>query len=372
MHMHHDRPPELFAAGSASSLGFAMSLGSRFDLPQAVFVDLVSRAGLRHLRSEHFALADDRSAVEGRIERDALITRRTEYGLWAVLRLDANAVAFVDISRGSATIEVASTDRSALARHCADLGARLGMAQPNENDVAVTFWALGSHGPRSARRRIKAPTWEEIRANYEQQTSLAVADLVASRLPEAGRLVLWYGDPGTGKTNALRALARLWGDWCATHFITDPEAFLGSGTSYLLDVLTTESRSSKSGRQDDWKLVVLEDSGELLTADAHQRTGQALSRLLNVTDGLLGQGMNVVVLVTTNEPLGRLHPAIQREGRCWSQIEFRPLSLGESNDWLAARGAAARVTRGVTIADLFALLRGREPAVPAAFGFGAA
>jgi hypothetical protein len=32
----------------------------------------------------------------------------------------------------------------------------------------------------------------------------------------------------------LRALARASGEWCATHFITDPEASLGSGTEYLL------------------------------------------------------------------------------------------------------------------------------------------
>ena len=62
--------------------------------------------------------------------------------------------------------------------------------------------------------------------------------------------------------------------------------------------------------------MVLEDTGELLAEDAHTRTGQALSRLLNVTDGVLGQGMNTIVLVSTNEPLGRLHPAIRRAGRC--------------------------------------------------------
>ena len=65
-----------------------------------------------------------------------------------------------------------------------------------------------------------------------------------------------------------------------------------------------------------WKLVVLEDSGELLSIDAHERTGQALSRLLNVTDGVLGQGTKAIVLVTTNEPLRKLHPAIRRAGRC--------------------------------------------------------
>ena len=214
-------------------------------------------------------------------------------------------------------------------------------------------------------------TSHEVRgsvANYERATARKLSALVDGRVPSAGRLVLWHGEPGTGKKTALRALARAWADWCATHFITDPEQFLGSGTSYLLEVLT--ARASRTGGP-DWKMVVLEDAGELLSVDAHERTGQALSRLLNVTDGLLGQGTNVVVLVTTNEPLRSLHPAVTRPGRCWHTIEFEPLSVAEANGWLAAHDSAARVAQPSTLADLYEVLRGREPQARRPFGFGA-
>ena len=46
-----------------------------------------------------------------------------------------------------------------------------------------------------------------------------------------------------------------------------------------------------------WRLVVLEDSGELLAADARALAGQALTRLLNLSDGLLGEGLGVIVLL---------------------------------------------------------------------------
>ena len=39
-----------------------------------------------------------------------------------------------------------------------------------------------------------------------------------------------------------------------------------------------------------WRLLVLEDTGELLTPDAKTVIGQGLSRFLNVVDGLIGQG----------------------------------------------------------------------------------
>jgi hypothetical protein len=48
-----------------------------------------------------------------------------------------------------------------------------------------------------------------------------------------------------------------------------------------------------------WRLLLLEDCDELIRAEAKQSTGQALSRLLNLTDGLLGQGRRVLVAVTT-------------------------------------------------------------------------
>jgi hypothetical protein len=62
------------------------------------------------------------------------------------------------------------------------------------------------------------------------------------------------------------------------------------------------------------RLIVLEDAGQLLAADARVAIGQGLSRLLNLTDGLLGAGLGTSVLVT------RLHPAVVRPGRTWAQI----------------------------------------------------
>lgn len=227
-----------------------------------------------------------------------------------------------------------------------------------------------THGATSAHRRVEAPLWEEISLNYSSSTASALAGLATARASNGGRLVLWHGDSGTAKTHALRALSREWRDWCSPHFITDPEAFLGQSTAYLLDVLT--SSDLEQDRSRDWKLLILEDAGELLTADAKARTGQALSRLLNVTDGLIGQGMNALALVTTNGPLKQLHPAVQWPGRCWSLVEFEALSTSEANDWLARAESSMRVSRPTSLAGLYALTRGEIVVEPESFGFGAA
>ena len=71
--------------------------------------------------------------------------------------------------------------------------------------------------------------------------------------------------------------------------------------------------------------------------------GQGLSRFLNVVDGLIGQGLRVLVLVTTNEPIRKLHPAVARPGRCAANVEFAPLAADEAAAWLDEHGSPTAV-----------------------------
>lgn len=353
------------------AVGVHYWLRGRFELPEATFVRLVAEQDLRRLWSESLSIED--AASREMLDGEVLLARRTDAAEVVLVR-DHGTLVLLDFRRGSATIEIAGADDAVVASQRDRLAAALGAVEPPEDEVPVTFWAAGPSSPKSARRRIKAPDWHSIRHNYAVDGAQALTDLAATSatsIPSTGRLLLWHGAPGTGKTSALRALARAWAPWCSTHFVTDPEVFLGSSTSYLLDVLTADS-GARDRRAAGWKLIVLEDSGELLTSDAHERTGQALSRLLNITDGLIGQGMRVIVLVTTNEPLGRLHPAVQRSGRCWREIEFQPLSADHATQWLHAEGRPLARTRPTVLADLFALVRGESVEEATTFGFAAA
>jgi SpoVK/Ycf46/Vps4 family AAA+-type ATPase len=119
-----------------------------------------------------------------------------------------------------------------------------------------------------------------------------------------------------------------------------------------------------------WHLLVLEDCDELLHADAKARVGQGLSRLLNLTDGMVGQGLRVVVCITTNEPLARLHPAIRRPGRCLAEIEVPRLDRTAASAWLD--GAASWSATSASLAELFAHRRnGSTEADPTADRGGA-
>ena len=228
------------------------------------------------------------------------------------------------------------------------------MPRPDDGGRVPVQFADRQCGTRML--ELAARPWPEVRDLYPNDVAVALDELMKHTASddESRRVILWHGAPGTGKTTAVRALLQGWRGWADGVVVSDPDSLLTDGR-YLRRLLLDVDDDER------WQLIVLEDAESLLRKDG--AASAALSKLLNLADGLLGQGLRCLFLLTTNEPLAAIHPALVRPGRCLARIEFGPLPASR-----AAAVLGGPVDRDMTLAEVVAIRPTKVEGEPARVG----
>lgn len=170
--------------------------------------------------------------------------------------------------------------------------------------------------------------------------------LIIESLKEGGTsLCLFHGDPGCGKTHYIRYLIA---ELCKQkkkviyfpnehiHFLSDPS---------FLHFFKDHKKS----------IIVIEDAEEILTSRELSLSNRGISNLLNLTDGLMGDFLELKFVCTFNTAIDKIDKALLRKGRITTNYKFEKLSVEKANKLLEKFGKEFVTDSPMTLAEIYNL-----------------
>ena len=155
-------------------------------------------------------------------------------------------------------------------------------------------------------------------------------------LKNAGKgIVLFYGDPGTGKSTLIKYLSSQISD----AFIYIPSNFIPHlNNPELIQFLYKYPNS----------ILVVEDCETYIKSRENSEV-DVVSSLLQITDGILSDILGIRVICTFNTDVQNIDKALLRPGRLISKYEFKPLVKEKAEALLNGR----ELEGDYTIANIF-------------------
>ena len=158
---------------------------------------------------------------------------------------------------------------------------------------------------------------------------------------ERGRLLLLHGEPGTGKTTFINYLANkinrkiLWLPTMLAESITSP-GFIS---------LLMENKGC---------VLIIEDA-ERVIGDRNSGSSSSIgvSNILNLTDGVLGDALQIHVIATFNTAKENIDKALLRSGRLIAEHKFDALPIEDTNRLLAHLGKEGTSDKPLTLSDIY-------------------
>jgi len=154
-------------------------------------------------------------------------------------------------------------------------------------------------------------------------------------------LVLLSGDPGTGKTTFIRYL---------TSKIKKNIIFVSPGMVHSITDPTFIPFLIKNNNA----VLIIEDAESAVESRDGGGRGDAVSNILNLTDGLLSDCLNISIIATFNTDTKNIDKALLRKGRLLMNYKFDKLSIDKSKNLLKKLGKNDKnVQSPMSLADIY-------------------
>jgi len=151
-------------------------------------------------------------------------------------------------------------------------------------------------------------------------------------------IVLLHGIPGSGKTTYLRYLI---GKTRKRILFLSPAVADNLTSPNFIELLMSNPNT----------ILVIEDA-ESVIMDRRQHTGSSVSNLLNISDGLLADCLNIQLICTFNSALSLVDSALMRKGRLIAKYEFGKLGIAKAQRLSKHLGFDTHIDKPMTIAEI--------------------
>lgn len=186
---------------------------------------------------------------------------------------------------------------------------------------------------------IKAPL-TNLSDNYNDDF-LPVHENILKRLKAKNDkgIVLLHGKPGTGKTSYIRHLIRE----VQKEVIFLPPSMAGALTEPGMISILTDNPNS---------IFVIEDAERVLVGRESDRHSP-VSTLLNISDGLLADCLNIQIICSFNTDLSQIDRALLRKGRLIAKYEFKELALSKAQKLSKKLGFEHKIVRPMSLSEIY-------------------
>jgi len=181
----------------------------------------------------------------------------------------------------------------------------------------------------------------DIELNYGEKFVQTHEKILNRLQTKSHGLFIFHGDPGTGKTTYIRKLISL---------LSEKKTIIYVPSYMMTSISDPEFISFIGGFKNI--ILLLEDAENVLATTINNRS-QAVSNILNMTDGLLNDYMDVQIIATFNTNAKLIDSALKRAGRLQVSYKFGKLSKKDSNKLGEKLGLDIVFDQAMTLAEIY-------------------